>query len=102
MTYDSSLALSGLAGPVGRPSVGMLSRPGSSLSSLSSLSPGAKVTLLKEGGGGSTGTPSTLPSSAATVLLLGTGAGEEESSGRLAEPSRDFLDDDNQKQSCLV
>ena len=99
MTYDSSLALSGLAGPVGRPSVGMLSRPGSSLSS---LSPGAKVTLLKEGGGGSTGTPSTLPSSAATVLLLGTGAGEEESSGRLAEPSRDFLDDDNQKQSCLV
>lgn len=81
----------------------------------SSLTPGAKVTLLKEGGGGSTGTESIESeeklSSADTVTLFGTreesGAGGEKeaaSSGREPLPRRVFLTKNNQKQKiyCLT
>ena len=83
----------------------------------SSLTPGAKVTLLKEGGGGSTGTESIESeeklSSADTVTLFGTreepesGAGGEKeaaSSGREPLPRRVFLTNNNQKQNiyCLI
>ena len=82
----------------------------------SSLTPGAKVTLLKEGGGGSTGTESIESeeklSSAATVTLFGTrevsepepGAGgekEADSSGRELLPRRVFLTNNNQKQNIV-
>ena len=77
----------------------------------SSLTPGAKVTLLKECGGEK-------PNSATTVWLLGTrevsepepdccegagGEGQAElvSSGRVPLPSRVFLANSNQKQNSL-
>ena len=113
-THLSSVFCLSLAGPTGSPSMGML---GPELSS--SLTPGAKVTLLKEGGGGSTGTESIESeeklSSAATVTLFGTreepesepGAGGEKeaaSSGREPLPRRVFLTNNNQKQNiyCLI
>ena len=111
--------MSGLAvaGRVGRPSVGMPSRSGTGSSS--SLPGTAKWTLLKEGGGGSTGSEEAR--SPATVALRDTWAwarGEEEGSGRSLEGggrgrlgtastasppvlSRVFLSANNQKQNYL-
>ena len=117
--------MSGLAvaGRVGRPSVGIPSRSGT-VSSSSSWPGTAKWTLLKEGGGGSTG--SEAARSPATVALRDTwawararGVAEEEERsagslegggrGRLgtaspASPpvlSRVFLSANNQKQNYL-
>ena len=119
-THRSSLLESGLAvaGRVGRPSVGIPSRSGT-VSSSSSLPGTAKWTLLKEGGGGSTG--SEAARSPATVALRDTGAwvrgvaersaGSLEGGGRgrlgTASPSsppalsRVFLSANNQKQNYL-
>ena len=123
-THRSSLLVSGLAvaGRVGRPSVGMPSRSGT-VSSSSSWPGTAKWTLLKDGGGGSTG--SEAARSPATVALRDTwpwarGGAEEEEEGSAGSPegggrgrlgtaspasppvlSRVFLSANNQKQNYL-
>ena len=106
-----------VAGRVGKPSVGMPSRSGTGSSS--SLPGTAKWTLLKEGGGGSTGSEEAR--SPATVALRDTWAWArwvEEGSGRSLEGggrgrldtaspasphvlSRVFLSANNQKQNYL-
>ena len=109
-SYKSSFLSLALAGPDGRPSVGIEGTESVS----SSLTFGAKWTLLNDGGGGNT----TATRSVATLLLLGTLASDllgsplfscwsseekEELSSEIIElPIRLFLLSFNQKQNYFV
>ena len=111
-TYKSSFLSLALAGPDGRPSVGIQGTESAS----SSLTFGAKWTLLNDGGGGKT----TATRSVATLLLLGTltlasawlgspllscwssWVKDEVSSEIIELPIRLFLLSFNQKQNYFV
>ena len=107
-TYELSFLSLALAGPDGRPSVGIQGTESVS----SSFTFGAKWTLLKDGGGGNT----TATRSVATLLLLGTltlasvspdsswssGEKDEFSSEIIELPIRLFLLSFNQKQNYFI